>query len=162
MKVSLPSVKSVDSPLNINKTISKTEIASYLLPTVDALTITDPNQPEPLMKLPISIEKDSLQFQKNVLIDSLATLNVVSQDFFTRNNMLGKCIRGSKIVVRIANEQRISTNKTFSPIHVSIGQKKFPGLKFAVLPHLKCVDFIFGLPSMKALNMSIQSSNISM
>ncbi len=74
---------------------------------------------------------------------------------------MGKCIRGSKIVVRIANEQRISTNKTFSSIHVSICQKKSPGLKFIVLPHLKCVDFIFGLLAMKALNMSIQSSNNS-
>ncbi len=96
-----------------------------------------------------------------MLIDSATTLNFVRQDFLTRNNLLGKCIRGPKIVVRIANEQRISTNKTFSPIHVSIGQKKFPGLNFTVLPHLKCVDFIFGLPTMKALNMSIQPSNYS-
>ena len=79
----------------------------------------------------------------------------------TRNNILGKCIRGPKIVVRIANEQRIFTNKTFSPIHVVIGQKKFPGFKFTVLPHLKCVDFIFGLPAMKELNMSIRPSNNS-
>ena len=85
----------------------------------------------------------------------------MSRDFLTRNILLGKCIRGSKFVVRIANEQRISTNKTLSPIHVSIGQKKFHGLNFTVFPHLKCVDFIFGLPAMKALNMSIQSSNNS-
>ncbi len=98
----------------------------------------DPNQPGPLMKLSISIEQEYLQFHTNVLIDSTATLHFVSQDFLTRNNLLGKCIRGPKIVVRIANEQRISTNKTFSPIHVVIGQKKFPGLNFTVLPHLKC------------------------
>ncbi len=72
------------------------------------------------MKLPISIEHDPLQFHTNVLIDSAATLNFVSRDFLSRNNLLGKCIRGSKIFVRIANEHRISTNKTFSPIHVSI------------------------------------------
>ena len=115
----------------------------------------DPNQPEPLLKITIFIEQNSLQFYTNVLIDSTTTLNFVSQDFLTRNNLLGKCIRGPKIVVRIANEQRISTNKTFSPIHVSIGQIKFLGLNFTVLPHLKCVDLIFGLPAMKALNMSI-------
>ena len=96
-----------------------------------------------------------------MLIDSATSLNFVSQDFLTRNNLLGKYIRGPKIVVRIANEQRISTNKTFSPISVSIGQKKFTGLNFTVLPHLKCVNFICGLPAMKELNMSIQPANNS-
>ena len=82
--------------------------------------------------------------------------------FLTRNNLFGGCIRGSKIVVRIANEQMISTNNFFSPIRVSIiGQKKFTRLNFTVLPHLECVDFIFGLPAMKVLNMSFQPSNRS-
>jgi hypothetical protein len=96
-----------------------------------------------------------------VLIDSTTTLNFASQDFSTRNNLFGKCIRGPKIVVRIANEQRISTNKTFSPIRVSIVQKKVTCLTFTVLPHIKCDDFIFNLPAMKELNMSIQPSNNS-
>ena len=82
----------------------------------------------------------------------------MSQDFLTRNNLLGKCIRGPKIVVRIANEQRISTSLAFSPTNVSFGQKKFTGLNFIVLPHLRCVDFFWGLPAMKELNMSIQPS----
>ena len=94
----------------MDETNNKFNIASQWLPTVAALTIMDPNQPEPLMKLPISIEQDSLQFQTNVLIDSTTSLNFASRDFLTRNNLLGKCIRGSKIAVRIANEQRISTN----------------------------------------------------
>jgi hypothetical protein len=64
----------------------------------------DPNQPEPLMKLPISIEQDSLQFHTRVLIDSVTSLNFVSEEFLTRKNIFGKCIRGPKIVVRIANE----------------------------------------------------------
>jgi hypothetical protein len=33
------------------------------------------------------------------------------------------------------------------------------GLTFTVLPHVKCVDFIFGLPAVKELNMSIQPSD---
>ena len=60
---------------------------------------------------------------------------------------------------RIANEQRISTSKTFSPTNVSLGQKKFTGLNFKGLPHLKCMDFIFGLPAMNELNMPIQPAN---
>jgi hypothetical protein len=68
------------------------------------------------------------------------------------------CIRGQKIAVRIANEQKITTSKTISPTNVSICQNKFTGLSFTVLPDLKFVDFIFGLPAMKELNMSIQPS----
>jgi len=80
----------VDSKLNIDKTNSNSEIASHWLPIAAALTIMDPNQPKPLMKLPISTENHSLQFHTNVLIDLAATLNFVSQDFLRRNNGLGK------------------------------------------------------------------------
>ena len=118
----------------------------------------DPNHPEPLMKLPISIEQNSMQFHTSVLIDLAVTFNFVIQDFLTRNNLWFGCVRGPKIVVRIANEQGISTTKTFSPTSVSIDRKKFLVLIFTVLPHLKCVNFIFGLPAMKELNMSIQPS----
>jgi hypothetical protein len=76
----------------------------------------------------------------------------------TRNNLLRRCIRGLKIVVRIANEKQISTTKTFSPANISLGQKQFLGLNLTMLPHLKCVDSIFGLPTLKELNLSIQSS----
>jgi hypothetical protein len=106
-----------------------------------------------------SIEQDSLQFHTSLLIDSATTLNFVSEDFLTRNNVLGNFIRGSKNVIRIANRQRISTCKTFLPTNVSMGQKKLTGLKLTVLPHLKRVNFIFSLPTMKELNISIQPSN---
>ena len=43
----------------------------------------DPNQPEPLIVLPISIEQDSMQYNTAVLIDLATTLNFVSQDFST-------------------------------------------------------------------------------
>jgi hypothetical protein len=64
----------------------------------------DPNQLEPLMKLPISKEQGYMQYYTTVLIDSATILNFVSQDFLTRNILLGRCIRGPKIVVRIATE----------------------------------------------------------
>ena len=54
----------------------------------------------------------------------------------------------------------ISSNQTFSSMTILIGQKKFTGLNFKVLPHLECVDFIFGLHAiMKDLNMYIQPSH---
>jgi hypothetical protein len=140
---------------NIN---SKSEMVAHWLPIVAALTIMDPNQPKPLMQLPICIEQDSMKYHTTVLIDLATTLNFVGQDFLTRNNRLSKCIRGPKIVVRIASEQRISTATSFPTTNISLGQKKLIGLSFTGLPHLKCVDFIFGLLAMKELNMLIQSS----
>ena len=74
---------------------------------------------------------------------------------------MDECVRGPKIAVRIANEQRISTNKSFSPTSFFIHQIKFTGLTFTVLPHLKFVDFIFGLLALKTLQISIQPSNNS-
>ena len=69
MKVSPSPLRTVDLSLTMDKTNSKSEIAFQWLPTTVALTNMDPNQPEPLMKLPIFIEQDSLQFHSNVLID---------------------------------------------------------------------------------------------
>jgi hypothetical protein len=64
-----------------------------------------------------------------------------------------------KNIVRIANEKIISTNKTFIPTGLFVGQKYFTCCNFTVLPQLKCIDFIFGLPAMKDLNMYIQPSH---
>jgi len=60
VEVSPTLVKSVASTLNVGNANSKSGIASHLLSTSATLTIMDPNQPEPLIKLPISIEQDSL------------------------------------------------------------------------------------------------------
>ena len=121
----------------------------------------DPNEPQPLMKLQFSIEYDSLRYDTNVLIDSATTLNFVSQEFLIRNGLVRKCVREPKITVRTANEQRISTNKSFLPTSLVIHQIKFTCLTFNVLPHLKCVDFIFRLPTLQTLQVSIQPSNNS-
>jgi len=138
--VGVPSthVQSVSSPIDITNITNQSDIASHWLPSAVALTIMDPNKPELLMKLPISIEYDSLRYDASVLIDSTATLNFVSQEFFFRNGLVGKCVRGPKIAARIANnEQRISTNKYFSPTSLFIHQIKFTGQSFTLFPHIK-------------------------
>ena len=101
--------------------IPLTKLKLHHLSTAAAtLTMMDPHQPEPLIKLTNSIRQNSLQCHASVLIYSAAALNFVSQDFVTRNNFLGKCTRGPKIDVRIVNEQSIFTNKIFSPTNISI------------------------------------------
>ncbi len=60
VKMSPTPVKSVVSSLNVGNANRKSDIGSHWLPTDTTLTIMDSNQPEPLMELPISIERDSL------------------------------------------------------------------------------------------------------
>ena len=90
VKVSPPHVTSVSSSLNMSTTNSKSDSVSHWLPIAAVLTIMDPNQPKPLMKSPISIEQDFFQFHTSVLIDSATKLYFTSEDFLTRNNILGK------------------------------------------------------------------------
>ena len=67
----------------------------------------DPSQSELLLKLPIFIEHDSLRCDTCVLMYSAATLNFVSQKYLNRNGLVGKCIRGQKIVVRKVRGQQV-------------------------------------------------------
>ena len=97
-------VKSMLLSLDVGNANNKSESDSHWLLTYATLTIMDPSQPEPLMQLPISIRHDSTQYRTNVLIDLASTLNFLSHDFLTRNDLLGKCPRGHKNANRIANE----------------------------------------------------------
>jgi hypothetical protein len=109
VKISLALVKSMVS-FDVSNANSKSDIDSHWLPTAASLPIMDPNQPEPLIKLPIRIEPDSLQYHTSMLIDSTTNLNFRSHNFLIRNNILGKCTRGPKIIIRITNEQKKSTS----------------------------------------------------
>jgi len=59
VKVSSTHVQSVSSPIHITSSTNQSYIALHWLPSAAVLTIMDPNEPEPLIKLPISIEYDS-------------------------------------------------------------------------------------------------------
>ena len=115
LMVSPTHVQSMVSSIDVNNNTNQSEIAAHWLPTTLTLTITDHNQPKPLTKLPVCIRRYSLQYHTSVLIESASTLDFVSQNFMTRNNLMGKCTRGPNNVARIANEQRVSTSKKFHP-----------------------------------------------
>ena len=83
MKVSPTFVKSVASTCDIDNSNNKSYIVAHWLPIASTLTIMDPNQPKHLIKLPISIEQDSIQYHTSVLIDSASTLNFASHAFLT-------------------------------------------------------------------------------
>jgi hypothetical protein len=59
----------------------------------------DTSQSDSLMKPLDSLEQDSLRCDTCVLIDSTTTLSFASGLSLNLNGLVGKCIRGSKIVV---------------------------------------------------------------
>jgi hypothetical protein len=81
VKVPSTHVQSVSSPIYITNNKSQSGIASHWLPSAAVLNIMDPNEPETLLKLPIFIEYCLLRYDTSVLIDTVATLTFVSQEF---------------------------------------------------------------------------------
>ncbi len=69
VKVISTHVQSVSPSIDITNSTNQSNIASHWIPSASVLTIMDPNEPEPLMKLPTSIEYDSLRYDTGVLID---------------------------------------------------------------------------------------------
>ena len=62
----------------------------------------DPSQSDSLMKLPVSLEQDSLLYDTCVIIDSTATVSFVSHISLNQIGLVGKRVRGPKIVVHYA------------------------------------------------------------
>ena len=65
------------SSLDVGNVNAKSENASRWLPTAATLTIIDPNQLKPLMKLPIAKRQELSQYHTGVLINSATALNFV-------------------------------------------------------------------------------------
>jgi len=105
-KISSTLVQSVISHVDISIATEQYVIVSRWIPTVKAFTKMDPSQSESLMKLPISIEQDSLRCESGVLIDSATTLRFFSRKSLNRNSLVGECIRGPKIVIYNARGQQ--------------------------------------------------------
>jgi hypothetical protein len=74
MKVSPTQVQRIVLLLDVGNANSKSEMFFHWLPIATTLTIMDPNQPEPVIKLTISIRQESSQYPVIVLIDSTTTL----------------------------------------------------------------------------------------
>ena len=94
------------SLVDISTATQQSNIFSRWLPTVPTSTKIDPSQSKPLLKLPNSIEQESLRCDTSVLIDLAAYLGFESQQSLNQNSLVGKCIRGPKIVVHNVYGQR--------------------------------------------------------
>ena len=87
------------------------DAANKYLPTAAAYVIMDPDHPEPLMRVPITIN----DHHTDALIDNAATLNFVSKSFIEKHELLQCCTKAPKVAVRVANSQRVSSWKLFIP-----------------------------------------------
>lgn len=125
------------------------------LPKSAAYSILCPNQSEPLMRIPVLINNNDV----DALIDNAASLNFISKTFIDNNSLNSHCRNTSKVAVRVANSQRITSHKIFIPDSFIINGIDYSGLQFRVLPQLECADVILGLPGQKELNMIIRPAD---
>ncbi len=113
------------SPLNIDITSDQYDITSHWLPIATTLTKMDPSQSQLLIKLPISIEHNSLRYDTSVLIGSAATLIFSSPKVLNRNGLVGSCKRCPKFVVRKGNGEHRSATVLYSLTRFYASQKAF-------------------------------------
>jgi hypothetical protein len=74
------------------------------------------------------------------------------------NGFYRDCKTATKLAIRVASEQRISTTKVRCLSIFTIDRHEFTDLQFIVLPHFKSSDIILGLPVLKQLNVVIHPS----
>ena len=103
----------------------------FFPPTASCSAILDPDQPEPLMKLPIVVNNTEM----DALLDTAATMSFVSENFVKTHSLTSR--RAEKLAVRVANGSRINSTRVVHLDAVRIGQKLYDNLSFRVLPHLE-------------------------
>ena len=138
-----------DNEVTVEENNAFSEAADRWLPKAAAYVIMDPDQPEPLMRLPISFDG----CDTDALVDNAATLNFVSGDFVDRHNL--KWRTAPKVAVRVANAQRIASTRIVVPENLVINGVNYSGIQFRVLSNLKAADVILGLPAQRSINMTI-------
>ena len=127
----------------------------FFPPTASCSAILDPDQPEPLMKLPIVVNNTEM----DALLDTAATMSFVSENFVKTHSLTSR--RAEKLAVRVANGSRINSTRVVHLDAVRIGQKLYDNLSFRVLPHLKAADLVLGLPTLKQLGIMIHPAECS-
>jgi hypothetical protein len=118
----------------------------------------DPYEHEALVRFTESVSLNRISVEADTLIDTATSLNFVIKDFVMANDFYEYCKTAFKMAIRVASEQRISTNKLFRLSVFTINEHEFNGLQFRVLPHFKSSDIIFGLPALSQLDVVIHPS----
>jgi hypothetical protein len=95
------------------------------------------------MRFISKVSFNGLLAKANSLIDSTASLNFVSKDFVMANGFYKDCKTASKLAIRVASEQLISTTKLFCLSVFTIDGHEFTEFQFRVLPHFESSDLLF-------------------
>ncbi len=149
----------IDSPTNMLESETAIEVADTYLSTTVAMVIMNLVEKISLMRFTAVVSQENISSKADTLIDTAASLNFVSKRFLNANGFYNYCKAAPKIAVRVANEQRISTDKIFCPTVFTIDGHNFSGLEFRVLPHFKSADIILGLTSLRDLDVTIHPSS---
>jgi hypothetical protein len=150
---------STDSHTNELESEAVTEAADKYLSAITALVVMNPSEKKSLMRFTAVMSQENLTSKADTLIDTAISLNFVSKKFLNANGFYKYYKAAPKIAVRVANEQRISTDKIFCRSVFTIDGHNFSGLEFRVLPHFKSSDIILGLPALRDLDVTIHPSS---
>ena len=119
------------------------------------MVVMDLYEAPALMRLNAIVSLNELSTKANTLIDTTTSLNFVSKDYFIANGFDKDCKTASKLAIRVASEQRVSTTKVLCPSVLTIDGHDFSDLQLRVLPHFKSSDIILGLSTLNQLNVVI-------
>jgi hypothetical protein len=106
------------------------------------MVVMDPYETEALMRFNATFVLNGLSSKADTRIDTTTSLNFVSKQFVVANGFNTNCKTASKLAIRVASEQRISTTKVFCPSVFTIDGHALTDSQFRVLPHLKSSDII--------------------
>ena len=101
-----PNIVTTQLEANAAKEASNT----YLLAS-PTMVIMDPYEAEALMRFNAIVSLNELWAKANTLIDTVTSLNFVSKEIAMANCFYKDCKTSSKLAIRVASEQRISTIK---------------------------------------------------
>ncbi len=117
-----------DSPTKKFESEASIEAADKYLSTSAAMVIMNPVEKVSLMRFTALVSLENISSKADTLIDTAASLNFVSKRFLNANVFYKYYKAAPKIAVRVANEQRISTDKIFYPTVFTIDGYDFSGL----------------------------------
>ena len=123
--------------------------ANIYLSASTSIAVMDPYEAEALMRFNATIAFNGLSAYANTLIGTSASLNFVIKEFVVAHGFYKDYKTASKLAIRVASEQHISTTKMFCPsADFSIDGHEFTDWQFRVLPHLKKSYILLGLQAL--------------
>ncbi len=130
--ITAPTTTANDMPIDNLPNEMESEAAiqavdKYLLATYD-LVVMHPLENHSLMRFNDVVFQENLTSNVDTLIDTASRLNFVIKQFLSSNGFYKYCKAAPKLTVKVANEQRISTDKIFCPTVFTIDGHAFTGL----------------------------------